>query len=123
MKTGRKISGGRYHKARKKRKHEKDRQQRIVVLGKERKKQIRIMSGKMKTCLLSTDIANVINKRTGKAEKLKITNVIETPANKFLARQNVLMKSAIIDTAKGKARVTNRPSQEGCVNAILIEEK
>ena len=123
MKTGRKISGGRYHKARKKRKHEIDRQARIVVLGKERKKRIRIMSGKIKTCLLSTDIANILNKKTGKCEKLKIKNVLETPANKFLARQNVLMKSSIIETDKGKARITNRPSQEGCIQAVLLEEK
>ena len=123
MKTGRKISGGKYHKARKKRKHEKDRQPRIVVLGKERKKQIRTRGGKIKTCLLSTDIAYILNKKTGKCEKLKIKNVVETPANKFFARQNVLMKSSVIDTDKGKARITNRPSQEGCVNAVFIEEK
>ena len=37
------------------------------------------------------------------------------------ARQNVLIKSAIIDTDIGKAKITNRPSQEGSVEAVLIE--
>ena len=120
MKTGRKISGGKYHKARKKKKYERDRQPRVVKLGKEKKKKVRIMGGKFKTVLLTTDIANVFSKKTGKSEKLKIKNVLETPANKFLARQNVLMKSSIIETDKGKARITNRPSQEGCVQAVLI---
>lgn len=123
MRTGRKISGGKYHKQRKKRKYEIQNQQRFPKLGKEKKKQMKIRGGKLKTIILSTDTANIFNKKTGKCEKLKIKNVIETPSNKFLARQNILMKSAIIDTEKGKARITNRPSQEGCVNAVLLEEE
>ena len=121
MRIGKKISGGIYHKARKKKKFEIAGQPRIVKLGKEKKKKIKTLGGKEKMVLLSTDIANLIipGKKT---EKVKIKNVVETPANRFLARQNVLMKSSIIETDKGKARITNRPSQEGCVQAILIEE-
>ena len=33
------------------------------------------------------------------------------------------MKGAIIETSAGKARITNRPSQEGQINAVLIEVK
>ena len=72
---------------------------------------------------MSTDIANVLDKKSGKIKQAKIKNVIETPSNRFLARQNVLVKGAIIDTELGKARVTNRPSQEGSVNAILLENQ
>ena len=122
MKTGKKVSGGRYHKPRKKKKYELPRQERVVKLGKEKRKKIRIRSGKEKIILLSTDIANIIDKKTKKSVKAKITNVLETPSNRFLARQNVLMKGAIIETDKGKARITNRPSQEGSVQAILVEE-
>lgn len=121
MRTGKKVSGGIYHKARKKKKFEIAGQPRIVKLGKEKKKKIKTRGGKEKMVLLSTDIANLIIKGK-KTEKAKIKNVLETPANRFLARQNVLMKSSIIETDKGKARITNRPSQEGCVQAILIEE-
>lgn len=120
MNQGRKITGGKYHRLRKKRLHEKDSQTRIVKLGKEKRKTIRARSGFEKSVLLSSDIANVLDKK-GKSRKAKIKNVLETPSNKFLARQNILIKGAIIETDLGKARVTNRPSQEGSVNAILIE--
>jgi small subunit ribosomal protein S8e len=121
MKTGRKVSGGRYHKARKKKKYELAGQPRIVKLGKEKRKNLRVMGGNIKTVMLSTDIANVIDKKTQKASKVKIKNVLETPSNRFLARQNILIKGAIIETELGKARITNRPSQEGSVQAVLIE--
>lgn len=122
MKKGKKISGGIYHKARKKKKYELDNQERIVRLGKEKRKSIKTRGGKLKTFLLSADTANLMDTKTKKTEKVKIKNVLETPSNRFLARQNVLVKSAIIETEKGKARITNRPSQEGFVNAVLIEE-
>jgi len=32
-----------------------------------------------------------------------------------------LVKSAIVETEIGKVKITNRPSQEGCVQGILIE--
>jgi len=122
MNTGRKISGGRYHKSRKKKKFELKGQSRIAKLGKEKRKKIRAIGGHLKTVLLSTDTCNLIDKKTRKSVKVKITNVLETPSNKFLARQNILTKGAIIETDKGKAKITNRPGQEGSVQAILIEE-
>ena len=122
MRTGKKITGGIYHKQRKKKKHELPGQPRVVKLGEEKKKEIRGRGGNVRVVLLSTNIANVYNRKTGKCEKVKIKNVLETPPNRFLARQNVLVKSGIIETEKGKAKITNRPSQEGCVNAVLIEE-
>ena len=123
MRKGRKISGGKYHKQRKKKKFELDRQPRIVKLGKEKRKKIRARGGKIKVVLLSADMANLIDKKTGKSKKVKIKNVLETPSNKFLARQNILVKGAIIETESGKARITNRPSQEGSVQAELVAEE
>jgi small subunit ribosomal protein S8e len=78
--------------------------------------------GGRKQVLLSTNIANLTIAK-GKTQKAKITNVIETPQNRFLARQNILMKGALIDTSLGKAKITNRPSQEGQVNATLVKEQ
>ena len=121
MRTGRKVSGGKYHKSRKKKKYERDKQARIVKLGKRKIKKMRVRGGNLKVVLLSTDEANLIDKKTGKSEKVKIKNVVETPNNRFLARQNVLVKGAIIETEKGKAKITNRPSQEGSIQAILLE--
>lgn len=123
MKLGRKISGGRYKKFKKKKLYELGRQARIVKLGAVKKKKIRGRGGKIKTVLLSADIANLIDSKTKKGKQVKIKNVLETPSNKFLARQNVLVKGAIILTEAGKAKVTNRPGQESIVQAVLIEEK
>ena len=123
MKKGRKISGGKYKKQRKKKLYEKARQPRVVKLGKTKTKKIRVLGGKTKTVLLSTNIANVIDKKTKKTTKTEIKNVLETPSNSFLARQNILMKGAILETEKGKARITNRPSQEGSIQAEMIEQE
>lgn len=120
MNRGRKISGGKYHKLRKQRLHERKNQERLVVLSETKRKQLRTTGGNIKTTLLRANEANVVI--NGKTQKAKITNVIETPQNRFFARQNRLIKSAIIETSAGKARITNRPSQEGCVNAVLIKE-
>ena len=122
MNKGRKVSGGRYHANRKSKKFELPGIPRIVKLRDRKLKILRTMGGKKKDVLLSTNIASVMTKN-GKAKKAKITNVIETHANRFFARQNILIKGAIIDTELGKAKITNRPSQEGTVNAVLIEEK
>ena len=66
--------------------------------------------------------ANKVNVKIGKKiQKLEIKNVLETPANRFLARQNILSKGTIVQTDKGKVKITNRPSQEGMINGILIE--
>ncbi|MEM4230325.1 MAG: 30S ribosomal protein S8e [Candidatus Pacearchaeota archaeon] len=121
MKTGRKITGGKYHKSRKKKLYELKGQPRIVKLGEEKKKSLRTRGGYFKTVLLSANFAYVRNKKTNKVKKAKIINVLETPSNKFLAKQNIMTKGAIIETDLGKARVTNRPSQSGSVQAILIE--
>jgi len=122
MNKGRKITGGKYHAYRKKKKYELPGVPRIVHLKERKFKVLRALGGNEKIVLLSCNLANVTDKK-GKTKKVKITNVLETPSNRFLARQNILVKGAIIDTELGKAKITNRPSQEGTVNAILIEEK
>jgi small subunit ribosomal protein S8e len=121
MKMGRKITGGKYHSLKKKKLYERKGQARIVKLGKDKRKNIRIRGGNIKSIMLSAEIANIYNKKTKKSKKAKITNVLETPSNKFLARQNILVKGAIIETEAGKARITNRPSQEGNVQAELLD--
>ena len=120
MRLGRKITGGKYHKFRKKKLHAKKTQERIVILGETKSKIIKTRGGNYKPILLTTNIANLtIN---GKTERAKIINVLETPQNSFFARQNRLNKGVIIETDKGKAKITNRPSQEGQINAIILEK-
>jgi len=121
MAYGRKISGGKYHKQRKKKKHSLSGVENKVKLRETKSKTVRGMGGKKKSVILSTDYASVTDPKTNTASKAKIKNVLETPANRFLARQNVLIKSAIIETDLGKAKITNRPSQDGMVMAVLVE--
>jgi len=119
MKLGKKITGGRYLQRRKKRKHERPGQKRIVKLGKEKRKVIKTRGGTKKAFLFSGKIINVNQK--GKTKKTEIKNVLETPSNKFFARQDILTKGTIVETELGKVRITNRPSQEGIINGILVE--
>ena len=121
MNKGRKITGGKYHSNRKKKLYEHQGQQKHIVLGENKKKTLKVRGGNTKTILLKANIANI--SVGGKSKKAEIKNVLETPQNKFFARQNRLMKGAIIDTSLGKAIITNRPGQEGYINAILVENK
>ena len=117
---GRKITGGRYRELRKRKKYERPGIARKVKLSETKQKTKKRMGGKIKTVLLSANQANVTDPSTKKTKKVEIKNVLETPSNRFLARQNILVKSAIIETELGKAKITNRPSQEGMVQAELL---
>lgn len=119
MKLGRKITGGKYTKSRKKKKFERPGQLKTVKLGEEKKKVVRVMGGNVKTFLLKGKNVNV--QSGDKKQKVEITNVLETPSNRFLARQNIMTKGTIVETSLGKVKITNRPTQEGNINGILIE--
>jgi len=119
--AGRKVTGGRYTREKKKKKYSLGRQPRIIKLGETKRKKLKVRGGNEKITILRSNEINVIDKKTKKATKVKITNVLETPSNRFLARQNIIMKGAIVETPKGKARITNRPSQEGSIQGVLID--
>ena len=121
MKLRRKASGGRYKQPNQAKSHSRKGKARVVKLGERKTKVVRGMGGSKKIVSLSDNFASVVIK--GKAKKVAIKNVLETPANRFLARQNVLVKGALIETEVGKARITNRPSQEGIIQAVILEEK
>ena len=115
-KTGRKI-----REARGRRKFEIGREALLTTIGPIRTKKIRTRGGHQKTILLSTNIANVLDSKTGKTTKAEIKTVLENKANPHYVRRNIITKGAIIETTAGKAKVTSRPGQEGVVNAVLIE--
>ncbi len=118
-KSARKISGGRYHYVRGKRKHELAGFPSMTKLdAKKKARTIRKLGGKVKTVLITGNVINVLGK--GKATETEILNVIENPANPNLVRRNVITKGCVVETKLGKARVTNRPGQEGCINGVLV---
>ncbi len=119
MKLGRKITGKKYLKRRKKKKYERSGQKRIVKLGEEKRKITKTLGGNKKVFLFSGKIVNI--NQGSKTKKAEIKNILETPSNRFLARQNILTKGTIVETELGKVKITNRPSQEGVINGVLVK--
>jgi len=114
-------TGKKYKKNRKKKQYELGNSPTLTKLGETRKKSARNLGGSKKTRLLSINTASLLNPKTGKAVKVKILNVVGNPANRYFIRRNIITKGSIIETEKGKARVTSRPGQEGTINAVMIE--
>ena len=75
--------------------------------------------GSSRLALVSSNYANVTMGK--KTVKVKIKTVLENPASRHFVRQNILSKGAIIETEKGKARITSRPSKDNVVNAVLVK--
>ena len=115
-----KASGGRYIDARKKRAFEARGQPTLTKVAEKKVKEVRTIGGNKKSFLYSTDEANVYDPKTKKYSKVKIKIIVDNAANRNFVRRNILTKGAIIETEKGKARITSRPGQEPVVNAILI---
>ncbi len=118
-KSARKVSGGRYHYVRGKKKHELAGFPAMTKLETNKKvRTVRKLGGKIKRALITGNIINVLGK--GKAVKTEIINVVENPANSNLVRRNIITKGCLVETKLGKVRVTNRPGQEGCINGVLV---
>lgn len=116
-----KPSGGTYkQKGRKEKQYELGREPTLTKLEKRRSKYLRTLGNNRKIRLLSTDTANLFDTKTKKYEQVKIKTITENPANRHFIRRNIMTKGSIIDTEKGKARITSRPGQDGVVNAVLV---
>mgnify|MGYP001216917525 CR=1 FL=1 len=121
-KSKRKSSSGLYNR--------KDRKKKIRELGNEpthtkiakpKIKSLRTRGGHIKQTILGIDTANVFDGKT--YVKASIKGILENAANRNYVRRGILTKGAIIDTDKGRAKITSRPGQEGCINAVLVKEK
>lgn len=116
----RKSTGGRYKSARGKRMHEIGRQLSLTRIAKRKLKKITTKGGNTKLRLLRADTANLFDPKTKTYSQVKIKSVLENPANRHFVRRNIMTKGCIIDTEKGKAKITSRPGQEGTINAVLM---
>jgi len=116
----RKQTGSLYRDYRKKKKHELGRLPALTRLEKKRSASIRTRGDNKKVRLLSIDTANLLDPKTKKHEQVKIKTILENPANRHFVRRNIMTKGTVIDTEKGKAKITSRPGQDGTVNAVLI---
>ena len=78
------------------------------------------MGNHRKVRLLAADTANLFDSKAKKYEQVKIKKVVENPADRHFVRRNIMTKGTVIETEKGKAKITSRPGQDGTVNAVLI---
>ncbi len=116
----RKATGGRYKKKLTlKRKYELGRAPSLIKLEEVQLKQIRTKGGNSKVRLMSSNIINVVDS-TGKHKKAKILSILESPANRHYVRRNIMTKGTIVETEVGKAKITNRPGQDGTLNGVLL---
>ncbi|PTD93770.1 30S ribosomal protein S8e [archaeon SCG-AAA382B04] len=118
----RNSTGGRLTRHQKKKKHELGREKIDTEIGEKKKKKIRTRGGDQKVITLQTDEVNVSDPEKNETTEAKIENVLENEANPHYVRRNIITKGAIIQTSEGKAKVTNRPGQEGTVNAVLLKK-
>ena len=116
----RKPSGGMIRLNRGKKRFEIGREITLTTVGKQDRKIIRTQGGNTKVQLFGVEKANVMDPKTGKITRVKVTTVVENAADPNYVQRNIITKGAIIMTEAGKARVTSRPGQHGVMNAVLI---
>jgi len=114
-------TGSRYIDFRKKKQYELGRDPVHTRLGEKKVKSIRTMGGHKKDVSLRNNSVNVVDPKTKKHKVVKIKNVIENIANRHFVRRNILTKGTVVETELGKAKITSRPGQEGCLDAVLIK--
>lgn len=117
--SGRKKTGGRTRSYRKSRKYDLGSDFSRPVLGEQRIEKRRSRGGNQKQVVKEAEKVNLAV--DGDVEQADIESVLENPANPNYVRQSLLTKGTVIQTSKGKARITSRPGQEGVVNAELVE--
>lgn len=116
-KSGRRI---RYHRGKKR--FEIGRESHLTTVGPATRKNLRTRGNNKKVRAKTINTAHVVDPKNKKTEKTDIVSVVENKANIHYVRRNIINKGAIIETKKGKARVTSRPGQTGVVNAVLLSK-
>ena len=106
--------------ARGKRKFEIGREQSDTTIGEVRIKKVQVRGGREKVRMLRGNMVAVADPVTGMSKMVKIETVKENRANLHYMRRNILTKGAVIKTEIGDARITNRPGQDGIINAVLL---
>ncbi len=115
-----KLTGGRRHPLRTRRKYEIDRYPNEALTEAQQTVTRKIRGRSNKTGLKTIDFVNLATPGS-KVKKTKIVKVLENPTNNDYQRRGVITKGAILETQDGKCRVVSRPGQDGVVNAIIIK--
>jgi small subunit ribosomal protein S8e len=115
-----KITGGRRHPLRTRRKYEIDRFPNEAIMGQQLTVTRTVRGGDVKTGLKTIDFVNLAL-ADGKVKRSKILKVLENATNNDYQRRGVISMGAVLETEDGKCRVVSRPGQHGIVNAVLIK--
>ena len=114
-----KITGGRRHVLRSRRKYEIDRFPNEALIGDQITITRKVRGKNIKTSIKTIDSVNLAI--DSKVKRVKIIKVLENATNNDYQRRGVISKGAILETEEGKCRVVSRPGQHGTVNAILVK--
>ena len=114
-----KITGGRRHPLRSRRKYEIDRFPNEALIGEQITITRKVRGKNVKTSIKTIDSVNLTI--DSKIKRVKIIKVLENATNNDYQRRGVISKGAILETEEGKCRVVSRPGQHGTVNAILVK--
>jgi small subunit ribosomal protein S8e len=116
-----KITGGRRHPLRTRRKYETDRYPNEPINGAQMTITRHTRGKNSKTALKSVDFVN-LSTGDAKVKKTKIIKVLDNATNNDYKRRGIITKGAILEIQEGKCRIVSRPGQNGIVNAILLKE-
>ena len=114
-----KITGGRRHPLRSRRKYELDRFPNEATIGEQITITRKVRGKNVKTAIKTIDSVNLAI--DSKIKRVKIIKVLENATNNDYQRRGIISKGAILETEEGKCRVVSRPGQHGTVNAILVK--
>ena len=114
-----KVTGGRRHPLRSRRKYEMDRFPNEAIIGKQITITRKVRGKNVKTAIKTIDSVNLAI--DSKIKRVKIIKVLENSTNNDYKRRGIISKGAILETEEGKCRVVSRPGQHGTVNAILVK--
>jgi len=114
-----KITGGRRHPLRSRRKYELDRFPNEAVIGNQVTVTRKVRGKNIKSAIKTIDSVNLAI--DSKIKRVKIIKVLENATNNDYQRRGIISKGAILETEEGKCRVVSRPGQHGTVNAILVK--
>ena len=114
-----KITGGRRHPLRSRRKYEIDRFPNEAIIGEQVTITRKVRGKNIKASIKTIDSVNLAI--DSKIKRVKIIKVLENATNNDYQRRGIISKGAILETEEGKCRVVSRPGQHGTVNAILVK--
>ena len=114
-----KVTGGRRHPLRSRRKYEMDRFPNEALIGEQITITRKVRGKNVKTAIKTIDSVNLAI--DSKIKRVKIIKVLENATNNDYQRRGIISKGAVLETEAGKCRVVSRPGQHGTVNAILVK--